>query len=175
MYELWFWISAALGLELDNKHLSVWQMSLRALIVFVASIVMLRIGDKRFMGKNTAFDVMLGIVFGSVVSRAITGNSPFFPTLAAGLVLVLLHWVLGAIAYRSHGFGRLVKGHKRQLVRGGEPLRDEMRKAHVTEHDLAEALRLAGREPDLGRIEEAYLERNGDISFKMKKGAEGGA
>ena len=67
------------ALELDNKELSVWQVSLRALIVFIIAIVMLRICDKRLMGKSTVFDVMLGIVFGSTVSRAIKGNAPFFP------------------------------------------------------------------------------------------------
>ncbi|HLL76029.1 MAG TPA: YetF domain-containing protein [Pyrinomonadaceae bacterium] len=140
-------------------------MSLRALVVFVAAIVMLKIGDKRFMGRSTAFDAALGIIFGSVVSRAITGNAPFGPTLAAGLVLVLLHWVLAAIAFRSHGFGNLVKGRNQLLVRDGEPLRNEMRKTHITEHDLNEALRKQGKPADMSQVREAHLERDGKISI----------
>jgi uncharacterized membrane protein YcaP (DUF421 family) len=89
---LWSMITWALGLQLESQDLGVVQMSLRALVVFILATLMIRIGDKRFMGKSTALDVMLGIVFGSVVSRAITGNAPFFPTLAAGFVLVLAHW-----------------------------------------------------------------------------------
>ena len=168
MEQLKLTVEWALGLGLEGKYLTAWQMSLRAVVVFAAAIVMLRIGDKRFMGKSTALDVMLGIVFGSTVSRAITGNAPFFPTLAAGVTLVLLHWVLAAIAFRSHGFGKAVKGSPRVLVRDGEVQHEAMRKAHVTEHDLHEALRTNGHPPDIGRIAVAHMERNGDISVITK-------
>jgi len=170
MLELRETLNWLIGLEMESREINAWQMSLRAAIVFAAAVVMLRIGDKRFMGKSTAFDVMLGIVFGSTVSRAITGNAPFFPTLAAALVLVLMHWLLAAIAFRSHGFGNAVKGRPRVIVRDGELQHDELRKTHITEHDLREALRLNGKEPDLGHIRVAHLERNGDISVVMKEG-----
>jgi uncharacterized membrane protein YcaP (DUF421 family) len=162
-------INSVLGLGIDTKDINVWQMSLRAVIVFILAIAMLRIGDKRFMGRSTAFDVMLGIIFGSVVSRAITGNAPFLPTLAASLVLILLHWILAAIAFRSRGFGTMVKGQDQLLVRDGQMLEDTLRKTHITEHDLKEALRNNGQEPDVNRIEAAHLERNGDISIISKK------
>ncbi|HEX8176503.1 MAG TPA: YetF domain-containing protein [Pyrinomonadaceae bacterium] len=158
----------AIGLELESKDINALQMSLRAVVVFILAIAMLRIGNKRFMGKSTALDVMLGIVFGSMVSRAITGNAPFFPTLTASLVLVLLHWILAAIAFRFHGFGSLVKGRDTLLVRDGEPQQEEMRKSHVTEEDLKEALRAKGKSPEIKEIKAAHLERNGDISLIMK-------
>lgn len=154
-----------IGLELESKDLSVGHMSLRAVIVFAAAVIMLRIGDKRFMGKSTALDVMLGIVFGSTVSRAITGNAAFFPTLAAALTMVLMHWVLASVAFRSKGFGAAVKGRERLLVRDGEIQWDAMRKAHVTEDDLKESLRNEGKEPDVRQIKAAHLERNGDVSI----------
>ena len=158
----------AIGLELENKHINALQMSLRAVIVFIIAIIMLRIGNKRFMGKNTTLDVMLGIVFGSTVSRAITGNAPFFPTLAASLVLILMHWTLAAIAFRSSGFGALVKGRNRLLVRDGEIRWDEMRKGHITESDLKEAMRNQGKKLEIKDIREAHLECNGDISIITK-------
>ena len=170
MEQAWYAVEQALGLGLEAKHLTAVQMSLRAAVVFVLSIVMLKIGDKRFMGKSTALDVFLGIVFGSTVSRAITGNAPFFPALAAGFVLVLLHWLFAAVAFRSHAFGKLVKGQNRLLVKDGEIQWDAMRKSHVTTHDLNEALRSNGEDPDVSRIKEAHIERNGDISVLMREG-----
>jgi uncharacterized membrane protein YcaP (DUF421 family) len=167
MEQAWAAFGRALGLELEGKELSAVHMALRAAVVFVLSIAMLKVGDKRFMGKNTALDVMLGIVFGSTVSRAITGNAPFFPALVGGFVLVLLHWSFGAVAFRSHGFGKLVKGQDRLLVKDGEILWDAMRKSHVTTHDLEEALRSKGEEPDVSRVKSAHLERDGDISVIM--------
>lgn len=154
-----------LGLNLRGDDLNAGHMAVRAVVVFVLTITMIRIGDKRFMGKSTAMDVMLGIVFGSVVSRAITGNSPFIPTLVAGWVLVLLHFATAAIAFRWDRFGGLVKGTDRLLVRDGEIDWDQMRKGHVTEADLREALRNNGNEPDIKKIKAAHLERDGDISI----------
>jgi uncharacterized membrane protein YcaP (DUF421 family) len=156
-----------LGLGLENKEINYWQMSLRAVIVFILSIAMLRIGHKRFMGRNTTLDVMLGIVFGSMVSRAITGNAPFFPALAASLTLVLLHWIFSFIAFHWHPFGNAVKGRKNLLIKDGEIQWEEMRKAHITEDDLSEALRNKGEEPDFKKVKSAHLERNGDISLIM--------
>ncbi len=105
---------------MDAPELTAWQMALRALIVYIAALAMVRLSDKRFIGKNTAFDVILGIVFGSVVSRAVTGNAPFFQTLVAGLVLVSLHWLFAACAFHSDFFGTLIKGHERTLVEDGK-------------------------------------------------------
>ena len=159
----------ALGLGVEN--LNVWQMALRAVVVYVAAVVMIRVGEKRFMGKNTAFDVILGIVFGSVVSRAITGNAPFFPTLGAGFALVCLHWVFAALAFRSDRFGTLVKGNAHELVRNGEVRQDNMRKSHISEKDLREALRVHGKINDPAEAESAHFERSGDISVIPRKPA----
>jgi hypothetical protein len=43
------------------------------------------------MGEAPAFDMMLGIMVGSIVSRAITGNAPLVPALAATATLIALH------------------------------------------------------------------------------------
>jgi uncharacterized membrane protein YcaP (DUF421 family) len=163
----WRLIASALGLGLESREINIFQMSLRALVVFILAIAMLRIGDKRFMGKSTALDVMLGIVFGSVVSRAITGNAPFFPTLAAAVVLVALHWIFSALAFRSHKIGSLFKGHHRPLVVDGKINWDEMKSAHISEHDLHEAMRLSGSCADVRNVKSAHLERNGEISILM--------
>jgi hypothetical protein len=40
---------------------------------------MVRFDKRAFMGKATALDVILGIMVGPIVSRAITGNAPLVP------------------------------------------------------------------------------------------------
>jgi len=158
-------MDAALGLGAEPRELSVLQTSLRAVIVFVAATIMVRVGSRRFIGRSTALDVMLGIIFGSVVSRAISGTAPFFPTLGAALTLVLVHWLLSAIAFRSHQFGNLVKGRPILLVNQGQICWPAMARGHISEHDLQEALRSHGLAPDIAQVETAHLERNGDISI----------
>lgn len=157
-------------LGLGSDTLSLWQMALRALAVYLVAIAMVRLGDKRFFGKHTALDVVLGFMLGSILSRAITGNSPFFPTLGAALVLVILHWAFAAIAFRWSRFGTLVKGQKRQLVRDGQIRWDQMKAGQISREDLLSAVRAGGGGEDLDDVEAAYLERSGDISMVKRKG-----
>src|SRR5689334_25353479 len=98
------------GLGLESKDINPLQMGLRTVVVYVATVLMVRLGKKRFMGRSTAFDVILGIMLGSIVSRAITGNAPFLPALAAAAVLVAMHWLFSALAFRWHSFGDAIKG-----------------------------------------------------------------
>ncbi|WP_233555636.1 DUF421 domain-containing protein [Pontibacter oryzae] len=151
---------------IDDQTLSWWQMSFRAVGVFFAALFIIRIGNHRIFGKNTAFDIILGIIYGSVLSRAITGNAPFWPTIVAALTLVLLHKGLAALAYHTNiGVGNLIKGKARVLVKDGKLQREVMRSNSVTENDILEALRSAGHSPDISNIKAAYLERSGDISI----------
>jgi uncharacterized membrane protein YcaP (DUF421 family) len=152
-----------LGLGVEGKELGASQMALRAVVVYVATVLMVRLGKKRFMGQSSAFDVILGIMLGSIVSRAITGNAPFVPALAAAGVLLAMHWLFSALAFRSHSFGKAIKGEARVLVRDGALDREAMRRAHISEHDLREDLRGEGVSR-LERVAEARLERSGKLS-----------
>lgn len=154
---------------LDGAALGAREMIARAVIVFMAALLMVRIGHKRFMGRNTTLDVLLGIVLGSILSRAITGNAPFGPTIAAGFALVCLHWLLAAIGFYWEPFNRLTMGRERCLISNGELNTKQLRHSHIVEADLRDALRNMGEEGDIDRIERAYLERSGRISIILKK------
>ncbi len=155
--------STLLGIGQDS--ITWWQMLLRAVVVYSLALAMIRIGDKRFLGKNTAFDVILGVVLGSVVSRAITNSSPFIPTLVAAVTLVALHWSFGWISFRWGWFGTLIKGNTRTLVQDGEIQWDAMRKSHMSEDDLLSALRSNARVDGPDDVRQARLERSGSISI----------
>lgn len=80
MFEsLYGWVDLALGLNVDAQKLNIWQMGLRAVVIYITAFIMVRIaGDRRFIGKYAAIDVVLGIILGSTLSRAINGTSAFF-------------------------------------------------------------------------------------------------
>jgi uncharacterized membrane protein YcaP (DUF421 family) len=161
-------LRVVLGIGLDSKDMTVTQVALRAAVVYVVTVAMVRLGKKRFMGRATAFDVILGIMLGSIVSRAITGNAPLLPALAAGAVLLAMHSLFSWIAMYWHWFGGLVKGHSEVLVRDGEIDGREMRKAHMSEKDLWEDLR--GKSiSQLGEVAEGRLERSGSLSVIKAK------
>jgi uncharacterized membrane protein YcaP (DUF421 family) len=151
-------------LGLDAEVLSLAQMALRALVVYILALAFIRLGDKRFLGKSTAFDVVVGVMFGSVMSRAITSGPDFVPVVVAGGVLVALHFLVALVSFRSDRVGTLVKGAERRLVVDGEVQLDQLRAAHITERDLLGGLRAQGQIDDVSRVQLAHLERSGDIS-----------
>jgi uncharacterized membrane protein YcaP (DUF421 family) len=154
-----------LGLGMEPKQLTFLQISIRGVIVFAATLVMVRISSKRSLAEKTAFDATLLVIIASVLARAINGSAPFFPTLGTGFVLVLLHRSLALTAYYSHGFGILIKGKAAVLVENGKLQRGNMSQNHISEHDLEEDMRLDAGTEDLSKIKVARLERSGDISF----------
>lgn len=152
-----------IGLGKDARQLDVGEMAIRAAIIYAVTLAIVRLGKKRFMGSGTAFDMIVGIMLGSMASRALTGNSPFVATMVGAAVLVFLHWLFSGIALRWHGFGTLVKGHSRLLVKDGEVDQHMMRKTHTTRRDLEEDLRSQGVE-HVSSVKEARLERSGTVS-----------
>jgi uncharacterized membrane protein YcaP (DUF421 family) len=161
-------IGSLLGLGTEPKDLTLVQISLRGVIVFIATLVMVRLGHKRSLSRKTAFDAVLLVILASVLSRAINGSAAFFATLGGGLVLVLLHRLLAFIAYHSHWFGCLIKGEAEVIVENGEMILPTMRRNHISKHDLEEDLRLDAKTEDLAKVQVGRVERSGDISFIEK-------
>jgi uncharacterized membrane protein YcaP (DUF421 family) len=157
----------ALGLSLRPQQLELWQICLRAVIVYLAMIMFVRFGKKRFLSRATAFDAILVIVIGSTAARAITGNAPFFATLAAVWVLIAMHWVISYFTEGSPTLGSLVKGNTTVLVRNGRVDRQALKDAHMSPDDLDEDLREQGID-DPKKVKEARLERSGKLSVIKK-------
>src|SRR5689334_2294770 len=125
-------VGPLLGLGAEPKDLTFIQISLRGIIVFIATLAMIRFGHKRSLARKTAFDAVLIVILASVLSRAINGSAAFFATLGGGFVLVLLHRLLAMIAYHSHGFGILIKGEPDIIVRNGDTVVRNMQRNHVS-------------------------------------------
>jgi uncharacterized membrane protein YcaP (DUF421 family) len=140
-----------------------WQMSIRALLIFLFGLVLIRLFGRHAFGKQTALDIILAIVIGSNLSRALTANSPFVPTLVATAAIVLLFWVLSRLCVRWPAFGRLVKGDPIWLIRDGRRDLGKMQRTGVSAGDIEEAARQSGLAGVSG-VHEAVLERNGKIS-----------
>jgi uncharacterized membrane protein YcaP (DUF421 family) len=66
-----------------STTLTFVQISLRGVIVFMATLAIIRCGDRRFLSQKTAFDAVLGFILASMPARAVYGAAAFFPLLAA--------------------------------------------------------------------------------------------
>lgn len=143
--------------------LRLHQIACRSVVVFIIGLAIVRIGKSRLIGRVTAIDVLIGFLLGSLLSRGITGQASISGTTVASATIVLLHWVLTALACRSHSFGTMIKGSCNMLVKDGKIDEGVMMDSHFSRHDLEEALHMKGLE-SVEQVHLAYKERNGEIS-----------
>lgn len=156
-------IHTLLGGDASQAALALWQVGLRAGLLYLIGLALVRVGKSRLIGRLSPVDVLVGFILGSLLARGITGNASLSATTTACAVLVALHWMFTRLAVHWHSFGNLVKGHAHLLVEDGRVLPAAMRKSHISLNDLLEQLRFSGIE-DLQQVRRAYKERNGEIS-----------
>jgi len=156
---------ALLGPDGQPKDLTLLQISARCLLIFFITLAFIRIGDRRSLSEKTAFDALFIVLLGAVLARAINGSAAFFTSIGAGIVLMLVHRLFAFIAFKSHWFGKLIKGRDVVLARDGQIDWPAMKRNLVSSHDLEEDLRIEAKTEDISKIRVARLERSGDISF----------
>lgn len=151
-----------------GKDLDALQVCMRAGVLFVVALVLIRIAGMRAFGRKSSFDSVVVIMLGAVLSRPVVGASPFWPTLAGCTVLVVLHRVLGMATARSRWLERLVKGSSRVVYRDGHDEHDQMVSAGISEADLDEVARRHALLPDRRGVREIVVESSGELSVITK-------
>ncbi len=166
----WSAIQSVLGLDTSLSMLAWWQVVMRAVVIYIGGLLIVRVGYKRFLGRSTAFDAILGFILGTTLSRAINTGAPFIGTLVGGLTLVLVHVAFAHAACSSRLFSRMVKGRTSVLIDDGRLDARSMLRHGITIEDLHEELRLQRGIDDLQRVDLATLERSGELSFCSQDG-----
>ena len=147
-----------------------WQFPLRAVLIYVALLVLIRLSGKRTVGEFTPFDLVLMILLGNAAQNAMIGTDT---SLLGGLIVVvtllLLNAVLARVTARNARLERLVEGSPVVLIRDGTVFKAALRRENVASEDLAEALRQGGCQ-DAGEVALAVLETDGQISVVKRSG-----
>jgi len=74
MWEIQNTVLTLLGLGVESKELTFLQISMRGVVVLIATLIIVRLGQKRSLGKKTAFDAVLLVILASALARAIKGT-----------------------------------------------------------------------------------------------------
>jgi len=153
----------------EGKDLNYLQMGCRAFVMFFITLFLIRLAGMCSIGMKSAFDAIIVIMLGSILSRAVVGVSPFFPTVLAGAVLAIVHKIIAFITVRNDFIGRIVKGEKTMLFRNNKFLKQNMISSCISHKDLEEEIRLRINEDTTENVNEIFMERTGEISV-IKKG-----
>jgi uncharacterized membrane protein YcaP (DUF421 family) len=146
-----------------TEHTLWYQDCARAVLIFFYGLALVRIAGRRVFGKWSALDIILSIIIGSILSRAVTGNADLGGALAASAVLVALHRIIAFLVSRSPRLSFLVEGSPVELARQGECLPGRLHRHSVSDSDLQEALRQSGVE-DIAKTRRVTLEPSGKIT-----------
>lgn len=158
-----------LGLDEKADTIAVGQICWRTGVVFLIAIILLRISGRRTFASNSSLEMVVKFMLGAILSRAIAGDSPFGPIIAAAVTLVLLHRLLAYATYFLPALGRLVKGQASILAEGETIHHDELRYASLSEEAMRAAVRGAANIDDLGQAKTVRLEHDGTISVVKKE------
>ena len=137
---------------------------IRAAVVYVFVLLLLRVSGKRQIGQMGPAEFVALLLVSNAVQNSMNGGDN---SITAGLVLAAvimgLSGAIGWLSYRSKRIADLVQGRPMMLVYKGELLAHNLAKSRVARRELHVMLRHQGFE-DLKGIHEAILEANGTLS-----------
>jgi uncharacterized membrane protein YcaP (DUF421 family) len=143
--------------------ITAWQECARAAAVFAYGLLAFRLTSRRAFGRWAPLDIVVSIVVGSNLSRAITGNADLGGTLLATSLMLALHWLCARAAARWPAVSRTLEGSPVVLGSRGRIDSSAMSRHNISDADLQEALRAAGIDTT-GAAKIIVLEPSGRIS-----------
>jgi len=142
-----------------------WGFVARAVIVYFALLVMIRVSGKRTMGQFTSFDMLLVVLLGNAVQNALLGKDV---SVGGGLLLAAtlmgINWLVGLASARNRRLEAWVEGSPVLLAREGKVYKDVLRRELISREDFDKAMREAGIDA-IDDIRLAVLETNGHITL----------
>jgi len=152
----------------EGKDLTVLQMTARGIVVFIISLILIRISGRRSFGIRTPADNIVVILLGALLSRAVAGVSPFLPIISVSFAIVLMHRIVMYISTSSEAFKQLIDGTHILLFDNGKFIEQGLKDAIVCSEDIMQAVRKQALTEDLDKVDKIYMECTGEISVVKK-------
>jgi uncharacterized membrane protein YcaP (DUF421 family) len=144
--------------------LSLIEIVVRTLAVYVALLLGLRLAGKRELGQMTPFDLVVFLIVANAVQNAMVGaDTSLNGGLLAAAVLIGVNYLVNRAGLRSKWFRQRLVGTSTILVNRGQYVQENLRREGVTEDDVLEAIREHGVN-DVEGVRIAVLEVDGTIS-----------
>ena len=147
----------------------LFQMMMRGIIIYFLGLTIARF-NKKLLGVRTPFNFILFVIFGSIFANAIVDAKLFLPIIGTMILLISLNGFMTMLAYYFPLIESFVKGHPSVIVKKGKIQWDEMEKNFITEQEVLNELHAQLHVTSLEKIEYAFLESDGTITFIKKEG-----
>ena len=142
---------------------------LRAVLLYVFILFILRMTGKRQIADLQPFDLIITMAIADLASTAISDTDiPLLYSVVPILALYLVQQAVACLSLRSRRFRTFVCGSPLLLVREGVLQEGIMKEANYTVADLSDHLR-AQQVFDMKSVQYAILETNGALSVLEKQ------
>lgn len=149
--------------------LSVVEIFVRGMVVYLCLCVLLRIIPKRQVGKGSISDLLFVVLIGGIAVEAIARQAESLPDFFFVLLTVLLvGFAFDWLAFRFHWVRWLLQEPPTCLIRDGRTVQENLRREMISEEDLKTQLRRQDID-DPREVKEAHLEADGEISVLKKR------
>src|SRR3954454_9115928 len=142
---------------------------LRAIVLFAAVYLLLRVVGRRELAEMEPIDFVLLIVLGDAIQQGLTQDDySVTGALVTIASIAAIQVALSYVAFRSKRMRVILEGEPVILVEDGRVIERNLRRARLAVDELAEEARLS-QIASLGDIQWAVLETSGKISIIPKK------
>jgi uncharacterized membrane protein YcaP (DUF421 family) len=146
------------------------EVILRAVVLYLAMLVIFRLTGKRTLAQITTFDLVLLLIISEAIQNGLIGEDFSLTTaLLAVITLVFLDIVFSFAKQRSKRLEKLLDDMPLIIVENGKPFKERMAKCRVDEDDVLASARLTQGLERMEEIKYAVLEQDGGISIIPRK------
>lgn len=144
-----------------------WELVARGAAVYALLLLLIRISGRRTVGQFTPFDLLVVMLLSESVSNALTaGDESISAGLISATTLIGLNLLVAVMSARVVAVQTALQGEPVLIGKDGRIFGDTLKKLHVPEADVRQALREA--DCDIARMQCAFLEADGRISILQK-------
>jgi uncharacterized membrane protein YcaP (DUF421 family) len=141
-----------------------WEFVLRAVVVYLFLLVLLRMTGKRQVGQLAPFDLVLLLVLSNAVQNSMNGgDNSVTGGMILAITLVAINAGVGWLTFHNKTIEGLIEGRPVILVHDGKIDHRALRKVQLTTHELESSLRAEGC-CGPAEVRFAVLENTGRIS-----------
>ncbi|MFL5980344.1 MAG: DUF421 domain-containing protein [Gaiellaceae bacterium] len=141
---------------------------LRAIVLYVFIVFVMRVIGRRELSSMTPFDLILLIVLGDAVQQGLTQDDySVTGAILAVATIATLQVFTSYLSFRSRRARKVLEGEPIVVVDHGKLVDHNIKRERMTEDEVAEEMRQQ-QIASLDEVEWAILESNGQISFIKK-------
>ncbi len=141
---------------------------IRAIVVYIFILILMRISGKREMGNMGAVEFVTVLLISNAVQNSMNaGDNSLVGGLILAATLIALSMSFQALAYRSRLFSRVFEGTPTLLINKGKLLKTNLRRERLRESEIRVLLRKQGIH-HYSEVSNAILESDGTLSVTKK-------